>query len=265
MANDLTPPGDDDDGFSGSLSSGLFRSNNYLRWTDTNRWFDRDGLKPPSPLLVLAIDEALQRWKDNKQEIIRDKPLPDTEQLNAAIPQSEWERGLDGKLRKPWEHVVIVLMVDPNTGKSFRFTSATRGAHIAYNDLKEAVITMRALRGANVVPAVNLSERPFKTNFGMRKRPHYEIIGWKTPGGGGGQALPARPATPQLPGPTAAPVETPLAAAPSAPPPSPTGNPAQPYQAKPKPSVNVANETLAAMGDAQPATLGEIMDDKVAW
>ena len=30
---------------------------------------------------------------------IWDKPLPDPEQLNAAIPQSEWERGLDGNPR----------------------------------------------------------------------------------------------------------------------------------------------------------------------
>jgi hypothetical protein len=324
MSQDLTQrEPQDDDGFSGSLSSGLFRSNNYLRWTDNHSWFDRDGLKPPSPLLVFAVDEALQKWKDNKQDIIRDKPLPDIEQLNAAIPQSEWEHGLDGNLRKPWEHVVIVCMIDPNTGKSFRYTAATRGAHIAYDDLKEAVITMRALRGDAVIPAVNLSERPFKTNFGMRKRPHYEIVGWKTPGGDA-QAVSARPVTPQLAGPAAAPVKTPPAAA-NVPPPqqvkwhtifrgyhigerdgqffirfhsndevlhvaateraaldwinetkdreravpavsaSPTSNPAQPHQAKPKPAVNLANETLAAMGDVRPATLGEILNDEVPW
>jgi hypothetical protein len=263
MSQDLTPrEPEDDDGFRGSLSSGLFRSSNYLRWTDANSWFDRDGLKPPSPLLVPAIDEALQKWKDNKQELIHDKPLPDIEQLNAAIPQSEWERGLDGNLRKPWEHVVIVLMVDPNTGRSFRYTAATRGAHIAYDDLKEAVIMTRALRGVSVIPAVNLSERPFKTNFGMRKRPHYEIIGWKTPGGDG-QAVVAKPATPQLSGPTTAaqapPNPVPPTAAPSSTP-APTSNPA-----KPKPPVQLTGETLEAMGDVKPVTLREALDDEVPW
>jgi hypothetical protein len=279
MTNDLTPREPEaDDGFSGSLSSGLFRSNNYLRWTDANGWSDRDGLKPPSPLLVFAIDEALQKWKDNKQEIIRDKPLPDPEQLNAAIPQSEWERGLDGNLRKPWEHVVIVCLIDPNTGKAFKHTAPTRGAHIAYDELKEAVITMRALRGSNVIPVVNLSERPFKTNFGMRKRPYYDIIGWKTPGGDGGQAVTTKPAAPQLSGPTAAsvetseaPAETPAAppaapsVAPSAAPPAPTSKPAQPHQAKPKPPVNPTSETLATMSDVKPVTMSEVMGDEVPW
>jgi hypothetical protein len=268
MANDLTPrePESVNDGFSGSLSSSLFRSNNYLRW-DTKGWIDRDGLKPPSPLVVLAVDEALQKWKDNKPETIHDKPLPDPEQLNAAIPQSEWERDrLSGNLREPWEHVVIVLMVDPNTGKSYRYTAATTGAHIAYDELKEAVITMRALRGENVIPVVNLTERPWGTNWGMRKRPDFVIIGWKIVGGGA-QAVPAKPPAPQLPGPTAGSVETPAApsVAPSAAPP-PISDPAQPYyQAKPKPPVKPANETLDAMGDVKPVTMGEFIKDEVPW
>src|SRR5262245_19143240 len=57
MTQDLIPrEPEDDDGFSGSLSTALFKGNNYLRWNDTNGWFDRDGLKPPSPPLVLVID-----------------------------------------------------------------------------------------------------------------------------------------------------------------------------------------------------------------
>jgi hypothetical protein len=273
MTQDLIPrEPEDDDGFSGSLSSALFRSTNYLRWNDTNSWFDRDGLKPPSPLLVLAIDEALQKWKDNKPESIHDKPLPDPEQLNAAIPQSEWERGLDGGLRKPWEHVVIVLMVDPTTGRSFRYTAATRGAHIAYDDLKEQVITMRALRGARVIPTVILSERPFKTNFGMRKRPHYEIIpdGWKIPGGNG-PAIAAKPTPPQLSGPTTAaeapppPVTPPAAVTPSTPAkssstPAPTSNPA-----KPKPPVQLTGESLEVMSNVKPVTMSEVLRDEVPW
>ena len=73
MSNDLTPREPEaGDGFSGSLRSTLFRSKNYLNWTDTKGWADRDGLAAPSPTLVFAIDEGLQRWKDNKQELIRD-------------------------------------------------------------------------------------------------------------------------------------------------------------------------------------------------
>ena len=117
---------------------------------------------------------------------------------------------------------------------------------------------MRALRGTRVMPVVNLSERPMKTNFGMRTRPHFEIIDWKTPGDDA-KAIPAKPATPQLSGPAVAPAETPPAA------PRPPSNPAQPHQAKPKPPVKLASETLDAMGDVKPVTTGEIIDDDIPW
>jgi hypothetical protein len=133
MSSDLTPrePGgiNDDDGFHSPFNSNQMGSN-YLKWTAAKHWIDRDGLAPPSPLLVFAIDEALRTWKGNKPTIIRDKPLPDIEQLNAAIPQSEWQRGLDGQLRKPYEHIVIVRLVNLSTGEIYKFESATYGAHI---------------------------------------------------------------------------------------------------------------------------------------
>ena len=41
---------------------------------------------------------------------------------------------------------------------------------------------MRMVRGARVMPLVNLGERPMKTKFGMKTRSHFEIVDWKTPG-----------------------------------------------------------------------------------
>ena len=49
-------------------------------------------------------------------------------------------------------------------------------AHIAHDQLREAVITMRALRGQRVMPVVNLSEKPMSSQFGMRKRPAFAIV-----------------------------------------------------------------------------------------
>src|SRR5690348_9757828 len=110
MSNELTPrePEADDDGFRGSLNAGRLLKGSFLKWTDADHWIDRDDLAPPSPLLVIAINEILQKWRSGKAEIISDKPLPDPEQLNSAIPVKEWERGIDGQPRKPWQHVVVV-------------------------------------------------------------------------------------------------------------------------------------------------------------
>jgi hypothetical protein len=248
---------EDDDGFHGTIKGRLLRGT-ALKWNDTAHWADRDGLTPPSPLLVIAINNILQKWKDGKAEIINEKPLPDPAQLNSTIPIAEWERGIDNTPRPPWSHVVVVYFVNLTTGEFFTYASATIGAHIAYDALKEAVITMRTLRGTRVMPIVNLSERPMKTKFGMKRRPHFEIIGWKTPGDDG-KAVPVKPMPPQISGPVIAPAETPPAPAPA------TSPAVQPRQPMPKPPVNLATETLAAMGEVKPVTSNEILDDQIPW
>ena len=55
-------------------------------WNDAQHWRDRDGLKPPAQLLVVGVDAILQRWQEGLPQVIRDKPLPDPDDLNAAYP-----------------------------------------------------------------------------------------------------------------------------------------------------------------------------------
>ena len=113
--NEISMIDDDDDGFGGSIASSRFIRGQILRWTDTGGWTDRDGLRPPEELLVLACNEGLQRWKGKKAESITTKPLPDPNELNASIPMTEWELGTDAKPRPPWAHVAIVYLIDPRT------------------------------------------------------------------------------------------------------------------------------------------------------
>jgi hypothetical protein len=251
MSNYVTPI--DDDGFSGSLNSGRVGKGSFLKWNDSQHWLDRDGLVPPSLMLVVAVNEILQRWHEKKPEVITDKPLPDPEELNSAIPIEEWEIGIDGKPRKPWQHVVVVYLVNLGTGEFYTYSAATIGAHMAYDHLKEAVITMRTLRGTKCMPLVNLAERPMKTNFGMRSRPHFEIVGWKTPGeDGGAQALPPTTSPAQLAKPAPKATEKPAV------------QPAtQPRLAKPKPPIQLSDYTLAVMGDVKPPTTEELLDDSL--
>jgi hypothetical protein len=271
MSNKVTTPPDGpqaDDGFSVSSRSQRVGRGSYLKWNDKQGWIDRDGVAAPSPLLAVGVDEFLRRFKNNVAEYIVEKPLPDPNELNAAIPIQEWEAGVDGKPRPPWAHTVAVFTVNLLTGETYTYAAATVGAHIAHDALKEAVITMRALRGTRCMPVVNLADRPMKMKFGQGKRPHFAIIGWRTPGEDA-NAIPARPTAPQLPGPAAAetlPASTMTAAASSI-----TSGPAQqaqpqePRQAKPKPPIDVTGETLATMSDVKPITTGEIFDDDIPW
>jgi hypothetical protein len=144
-------------------------------------------------LAAIRTGTCLRRWKDGHPDEIVDHPLPDPDELNAAIPMSEWELGVDGKTpRPPWEYTFKVSLVNLNTGEFFVFASATVGAGIAYDKLRDAVIAMRALRGGEpVVPVVRLSSKPMKTRYGMKSRPSFDIIDWKTPSGPA--ALPIAP------------------------------------------------------------------------
>ena len=86
--------------------------------------------------------------------------------------------------------------------------NSTWGAQQAVELLQERVFVVRTLRGSNVVPLVNLSKRPMKTNFGVKFRPEFEIADWLGPGGPGGLLggpSPSGPTTPQLSGPSSPP------------------------------------------------------------
>jgi hypothetical protein len=202
------PGGDDNDGFSPSLlnvSDRLIRGN-LAGWNDQSKWHDRDGLPLPSPMLVGGVNTALQRWQNQRPEIILAKPLPDSDTLNGTIPQSEWELDLNGKPRPPWQLVFAIYLLNLTTGTIYTYLNGTVGARICYEALQESVCIMRALRGSKVLPLVNLEQRPMKTSYGPRSRPHLEIIDWRSPGSDGGGLLlsPQRPDS-QLTGPTPAP------------------------------------------------------------
>ena len=113
-------------------------------------------MKAPEQLLVIAIDAIFQRWKEGLPQVIRDKPLPDPDDLNAAIPVAEWEIGIDGQKRPPWASTSVVYFIDPATGSFYTFVSSTTGGRIAVELLDESVSGMRMLRGGRVLPIITL-------------------------------------------------------------------------------------------------------------
>ena len=87
-----------------------------LRCVD-GHWSDRDGLTPPAELLAMGTTTALQCWQDGTptDTVVErpGKPLPDVNELNAQIPEAEWEEGIDGKPRPPWVMQFVVYLIDP--------------------------------------------------------------------------------------------------------------------------------------------------------
>lgn len=151
-------------------------------------WRSHDGATLPRRLLAVGFATANVRWSEGRptetiREIDGDEPLPDVDDLNARIPETKWEIGLNGQPRPPWERQHAVFLLDPEAGGRVTYASSAIGARIAINDLRDRVETMSSLRGIEALPLVELAARPFKTRFGLRTRPHFEVRDWLTPSG----------------------------------------------------------------------------------
>jgi hypothetical protein len=264
------------------------RRGTLLKWNEVDGYLDRDGVRPvEGPYLLWGMEHGYQRWKGQTliDEII-DKPLPDLEQLNAAIPKSEWEPGLDGHLRPPYSHQYCIYLLDPNDGQFYTLMNSTVGMRMLWESLAERCEVMRHLRGADVIVVANLATRPFRTaKWGIKYRPDLKLE-WRKPGGGGGDRLagPVGP-TPQLPpassAPSAppaqtstpAPVPAPMPGAstsPHAPPPPPRSAsppaPPPPPPARPAPSGEQKRTGgLAFLDEVKPPTLREELNDDLPF
>jgi len=152
------------------------------------RWEDKDGLTPPDTLLAMGTARCAQCWKEQQpvDTVVEtaDEPLPDVDDLNAQIPVEDWEKGLDGKPRPPWQVQYIVYLLNADTGDVWTFINSTTGARIAYERLKDRFQWMRQLRGNSIAPIVKLDSRPMKTAFGTKLRPEFTVLEWRDLGGG---------------------------------------------------------------------------------
>jgi len=188
MKNENLPAVADYDGFDDTNIDDRLIQGTILRCTD-GLWGAKDGtpLSPEARFVALTTAEALQRWQDQRpvETILKQsgQRLPDIDKLNAKIPKKQWEKGLDGQLRAPWVHQHVVYLLDPKDAATYTFINSTTGARIAVERLKDKVKMMRALRGERVVPVVELSSKPMKTQFGIKQRPDFVIHDWRNLGG----------------------------------------------------------------------------------
>jgi hypothetical protein len=172
-----------------------------------DRWSAKDGsiFTPAMQFLCLGITQALQCWRDGmiSETIVKKagKPLRDVDELNAQVPEEEWEAGPDGKPRPPWQHVRVVYLLRTSDAAMYTYLNSTVGAHIAVRRLSDQVQAMRHLRGANVAPIVTLGSKQMQTRYGDRLRPHFEIVEWRELNGGDSQSAPPQIEPPKTSGP----------------------------------------------------------------
>jgi hypothetical protein len=183
------PLPEEDDGFNPITPTDRVITGALLKFVD-GAWSE-SGITMPvgTKLLALSTHTVLQRWREQRViETISTKPLLDVNDLNAQIPEKEWEIGPSGTPRPPWVLTFVTYLLNPTTCEMFTLANSTIGVRIATQTLADRVAWMRRLRGNNVVPEVELSAKPMKTRFGVKQRPEFKIIGWHLLGGGNEKA-----------------------------------------------------------------------------
>ena len=113
-ATTTTPPAAEN-GFEGAPDGTRLVQGPVLRCVD-GKWSTRDDSPLPPALLALSTARALQRWQGGKVEtIVKEigKELPDPKELNAAIPESTWEKGHRRKAAAAVAETVCRVLAQP--------------------------------------------------------------------------------------------------------------------------------------------------------
>jgi hypothetical protein len=210
MSNIPTLPPDDDglssyqedaNAASRVIQGDLLKFSNEGVWLDHS--IDDEPFLPNRELVVVNRATVVQKWLDKMpvetRFILPGEAVPDIEALNELCPNSEWAKDLNNNLRGPWQAQTFLYMADLANMERFTFATNTVGGSIAIRELTEKTMLKRRLYGAKVSPVVRLKNKPMKTRFGPRMRPHFEIMHWTGLGPDSKATAVSGPNTPSLP------------------------------------------------------------------
>jgi hypothetical protein len=185
MSNELTPQGDD--GFSvPENSKGQFIRGQMTKFNDSVYIVDKTEPLPDEPLIAVGAITAWVHWGKDKNG--NSKPIehrvtaagqihPDRDDLPDQ-DESLWPLGLDGKPADPWKDTRYLNLINPWTGADYTFVTDSYGGRKGVGILKSKITNVR-MAHPRAVPVVKCTTAPFKTQYGMRKRPEFEVIGWR--------------------------------------------------------------------------------------
>src|SRR5262249_4821959 len=106
--------------------------------------------------------------------------LPNADELNNAIPREQWPIGLDGKPQPPWSKQFVVYLLDIHDARVETFSNNAGGSAVAVRDLEDRIAWKRALHGGQTIYLLTrLADAPWKTRYGMRRRPDFPTLGWR--------------------------------------------------------------------------------------
>jgi hypothetical protein len=178
---------------------------NLIKFSNEAAWQLRDNEELLADFELVAVDVArvVVKWGPDQKPVENgtiilepDQKFPDIEAMNENTPREEWVEGPDRQMRGPWQGQHVLYLLDLKTMDKFSYPTSTTGGRIAIRELRDKLVWMRRLKGANVYPVITLADKFMNTRFGGRQRPHFMIKRWVRLGGEGGEVEAIAPPTP---------------------------------------------------------------------
>jgi hypothetical protein len=128
--------------------------------------------------VVMARAEGWQFLQKDQpaQYLMRDRGADKPERPH--VDEAEWPTNMSGKPEHPWRYTFYVYLLDPATGETSTFSTNTAGGAIAVRELTDQIRNMRRMK-PRAIPIIKLESRQFRTGFGLKQRPHLQIVGWE--------------------------------------------------------------------------------------
>jgi hypothetical protein len=141
---------------------------------------EKTPLPPDHQYIVIEAREGWRRLEaGSKPEWLMRQP-GEPKPGQPHVPESEYVTDLSGQRVNPWRYLKWLYLVDAATGVISTLEVGSIGGLMSVAELGQQISGMRQLKGSGAVPVIELGVQPFKTKFGMKKRPEFVVVGWKT-------------------------------------------------------------------------------------
>jgi hypothetical protein len=151
-----------------------------LKFTD-GQFMDKDKpLAIGTRLGAKAVVTAWVHWVDQKPAEHRVTQSNQRHPVREELPDRDvvkWPPGLNGEPNDPWKDTRYLHLIDQQTGADYTFITDNIGGRRGIADLKSAIMNVRNAH-PNATPIVALGSVPWKTKYGVRHRPQFNIVEW---------------------------------------------------------------------------------------
>jgi hypothetical protein len=166
-------------------NAGRLLCGSLLKFNNEGKWgIGKEFVPLPNGFQLAALDTkaAWVFWQGGKpvdeKTVVRGpgEQLPDRDTLGDN-DKGQWEKGFNNELKDPWANTRYIHFANPETAEAYTFSTTSIGGKRAVSELSDAVSRMR-ITHPNATPIVEFGSKPMATRYGVKPRPHFQIVGW---------------------------------------------------------------------------------------